>query len=103
MALKKRNIRTIPRIDIKKTVTNDIHLILNYLLPTNEIGRLIRNYDTFLLDHLAEMRLLNQVINQKNGDSENRTIKEKATANRNTEYEEFMKISWLTGKGSLLR
>lgn len=47
---KVRESASIPRIDIEKTVTNDIRLMLNMLMPTNDLARLIRNYETFLAD-----------------------------------------------------
>lgn len=93
----------IPRIEIKKTVANDVYIFLNTLIPTNDIARIIRNYDTFIFDYLAEMRLLSQIVNR----SDNGQVKQKQIAGtpikRLPEKKKFRKITWLSNKGTLLR
>lgn len=102
-----RNMRqcaSIPRIDIEKTVTNDIQLMLNMLMPTKDITRLIRNYQTILADHHAEMRLIKQVINQRNGHySETAEQKEAESTAEDMKQLNSRKVLWLSSNGSLLR
>lgn len=93
----------IPRIDIRKTVTNDICLILNRLAPTKDIARLIRNYDTFFLEYLAEMRLLGQIINRQFEISLPGKQLEIKTIINDALHKSTQLIDWLTEKGSLLR
>lgn len=101
---KVRQSASIPRIDIEKTVTNDIRLMLNMLMPTNDLARLIRNYETFFADHHAEIRLINQVINQRNGHySETAEKKEAESTAEDVEQLNSRKVFWLSGNGSILR
>lgn len=95
---------SIPRIDIEDTVTNDIRLVLDMLMPTNDLGRLIRNYETFFAEHRAEIRLINQVINQRN-DHNSETAEEKEAESTPEDVEQLncRKLFWLSGNGSLLR
>jgi hypothetical protein len=98
----KRQFKSIPRIDIKKTVTNDIRIMLDLLIPTKDLARLLYKYDTFLFEHLAEMRLICQIIDQNNDsdvDSQNDTKYEK----KDSEQKSSRKISWLINMGPLLR
>ena len=101
---KARQSERIPRIDIKRTVTNDIRLMLDMLMPTNDLARWIRNYETFIEDHYAEIRLVYQVINQRNGRySETAEQKEAESTAEDVEQSSSRKVFWLSGNGSLLR
>ena len=101
---KSQKVEIIPRIDIERTVTNDIQYILNSLLPTIDVANFIKNFESFLAEHHAEIRLIYQIINNTNGHYAETTEQIKVELNvEDMENKNSPKVVWLCDNGSLLR